>query len=81
VLLLPINVLGQLTRTLSLAIRLFGNMISHQIVVAVLLLILPLIVPAVLDVFGLFVGVLQTYIFTLLTIVYIGGAARAEGAF
>jgi F-type H+-transporting ATPase subunit a len=78
---LPINLLGQLTRTFSLAIRLFGNMVSHQIIVAVLLLILPLVVPAVLEVFGLFIGVLQAYIFTLLTIVYIGGAARAEGEF
>jgi F-type H+-transporting ATPase subunit a len=78
-LLLPINVLGQLTRTFSLAIRLFGNMISHQIIVAVLLLILPLVIPAVLNVFGIFIGVLQAYIFTLLTIVYIGGAVRAEG--
>jgi F-type H+-transporting ATPase subunit a len=79
VLFLPINVLGNLTRTLSLAIRLFGNMVSHQIIVAILLLILPLVVPAVLEVFGLFIGVLQAYIFTILTIVYIGGAVRAGG--
>lgn len=79
VLFLPINVLGHLTRTLSLAIRLFGNMVSHQIIVAILLLILPLVVPAVLEIFGLFIGVLQAYIFTILTIVYIGGAVRATG--
>ncbi|MGE0822372.1 MAG: F0F1 ATP synthase subunit A [Candidatus Binatia bacterium] len=77
--LLPINVLGNITRTLSLAIRLFGNMISHQIIVAVLLVILPLVVPVLLELFGLFVGILQAYIFTLLTIVYIGGAVRAGG--
>ena len=76
---LPINVLGNLTRTLSLAIRLFGNMVSHQIIVAILLLILPLVVPAVLGIFGLFIGVLQAYIFTILTVVYIGGAVRAGG--
>ncbi|HUX86465.1 MAG TPA: F0F1 ATP synthase subunit A [Chloroflexota bacterium] len=79
VLLLPINVLSQLTRTFSLAIRLFGNMISHQIIVAILLLILPLMLPAVLEVFGLFIGVIQAYIFTILTIVYIGSAVRADG--
>lgn len=79
IILFPINVLSNLTRTLSLAIRLFGNMISHQIIVAVLLLILPLVIPAVLEVFGLFIGVIQAYIFTILTIVYIGGAVRAEG--
>ncbi|HYB44520.1 MAG TPA: F0F1 ATP synthase subunit A [Candidatus Methylomirabilis sp.] len=76
---LPINVLGHLTRTLSLAIRLFGNMVSHQIIGAILLVILPLIVPAVLQMFGLFIGVLQAYIFTILTAVYIGGAVRATG--
>jgi len=79
VILFPINVLSHLTRTVSLAVRLFGNMISHQIIVAVLLLILPLLIPAVLEVFGLFIGVIQAYIFTILTIVYIGGAVRAEG--
>lgn len=81
ILLLPINVLGNLTRTFSLAIRLFGNMMSHQIIVAILFVILPLVVPAVLEIFGLFIGVLQAYIFTVLTIVYIGGAVRAGGEF
>jgi len=52
-------------------------MVSHQIIVAVLFVIVPLLVPALLEVFGLFVGVLQAYIFTVLTIVYIGGAVRA----
>ena len=78
-LMLPMNVLSHLTRTFSLAIRLFGNMLSHQIIVAVLLVVLPLVVPAVLEVFGLFIGVLQAYIFTILTVVYIAGAVRAEG--
>ena len=77
--LLPINILGLFTRTLSLAIRLFGNMLSHQIIVAILLVILPLVVPVVLEIFGLFIGILQAYIFTVLTIVYIGGAVRAGG--
>jgi F-type H+-transporting ATPase subunit a len=77
--LMPINILEHLTRTLSLAIRLFANMISHQIIVAVILLILPLVVPVILEIFGLFIGVLQAYIFTILTVVYLGGAVRAEG--
>jgi F-type H+-transporting ATPase subunit a len=79
VLILPMNLLGHLTRTFSLAIRLFGNMLSHQIIVAVLLVVLPLIVPALLEIFGLFIAVLQAYIFTILTVVYIAGAVRAEG--
>ena len=76
--LLPFNILSSLTRTVSLAIRLFGNMLSHQVIVAILLLILPLVIPAVLQVFGLLIGVLQAYIFMILTIVYIGGAVRGE---
>lgn len=79
-LLVPVNVLGHVTRTVSLAIRLFANMLSHQVIVAVLLLIAPLVVPVIFELFGLFVGALQAYIFTLLTIVYIGGAVRAQGA-
>jgi F-type H+-transporting ATPase subunit a len=77
--LLPINILEHFTRTLSLAVRLFGNMLSHQIIVAILLLMLPLVVPVVLEILGLFIGILQAYIFTVLTIVYIGGAVRAAG--
>ena len=76
--LLPFNILATFTRTISLAIRLFGNMLSHQVIVAVLLLILPLVVPAVLEVFGLLIGVLQAYIFMVLTVVYLGGAVQGE---
>ncbi|SEP08606.1 ATP synthase F0 subcomplex A subunit [Halogranum amylolyticum] len=79
-LLVPINVLGHITRTISLAIRLFANMLSHQVIIAVLLLIAPLVIPVLFELFGLFIGALQAYIFTLLTIVYIGGAVRAQGA-
>ena len=79
--LLPINLLSHLTRTFSMAIRLFGNIMSHQIIVSIVLVIVPLVIPAVLQIFGLFIGVLQAYIFTLLTMVYIGGAARADGEF
>jgi len=78
--LVPINVLGHITRTVSLAIRLFANMLSHQVIIAVLLLVAPLVIPVIFELFGLFIGALQAYIFTLLTIVYIGGAVRAQGA-
>ena len=78
--LLPINLLHYLSRTFSLAIRLFGNMLSHQLIVAIMLLVLPLVVPVVLELFGLFVGVLQAYIFVVLTTVYLGAAMQAEEA-
>jgi F-type H+-transporting ATPase subunit a len=78
--LLPINILHYVSRTFSLAIRLFGNMLSHQLIVAIILLILPLVVPVILEVFGLFVGMLQAYIFVVLTTVYLGAAVQAEEA-
>ncbi len=77
-LLFPINILHYLSQTFSLTVRLFGNMLTHQLIVAILLLILPLVVPALLEILGLFVGILQAYIFTVLTIVYIGAAVQAE---
>ena len=79
--LLPINLLSQVSRTVSLAVRLFANMLSHQIIVGIILLILPLVLPVILELFGLFIGVIQAYIFTILTMVYIGGAVRAGGGF
>lgn len=79
-LLVPINILHYFSRTLSLAIRLFGNMISHQLIVAIILAILPLIVPVILELFGLFIGALQAYIFIVLTTVYLGSAIQAEEA-
>ena len=78
--LVPINILHYVSRTFSLAIRLFGNMISHQLIVAIILLILPLVVPVILEVFGLFIGILQAYIFIVLTTVYLGAAVQAEEA-
>ncbi len=77
-LLFPINVIHYFSRTLSLAIRLFGNMVSHQVIVAIVLVILPLLVPVVLEIFGLLIGLLQAYIFVVLTVVYLGGAVQAD---
>jgi len=79
VFMLPLEILTQLTRTLSLALRLFGNILSTQLIVAVLFSLLPFFVPLPLQVFGIFTGVLQAYIFTVLAAVYIGAALQATG--
>jgi len=71
---LPLELIGQLSRTLSLALRLFGNVLSTEMVVAVIFSLVPLVVPVPLIAFGMFTGILQAYIFTVLAAVYIGAA-------
>ncbi len=72
VFLLPLEIVSQLTRTLSLTLRLFGNVISAELIVAVIFALLPVFVPLPLVGFGIFTGLLQAYIFTALSAVYIG---------
>jgi len=68
---LPFNFIGEISRTMALALRLFGNMMSQNLLVAVLLSIVPLFLPAVMDLFGLLIGQVQAYIFSILATVYI----------
>ena len=75
---LPFNILGELSRTLALAVRLFGNVMSFAKIVAILLAVAPLVFPALLNALGLLTGVIQAYIFTVLTIVYISAGSRAR---
>jgi len=78
-LMLPFTVLGEITRTLALAVRLFGNMMSNTMLVAILLLIAPLVFPMLMQGLGLLFGVLQAYIFTVLALVYIAsGTSEAD---
>lgn len=71
---LPFTIIGELSRTLALAVRLFGNVMSGNVIVAILLSIAPLFFPLIMQVFGLLIGVLQAYIFSILAIVYIASA-------
>jgi F-type H+-transporting ATPase subunit a len=75
---LPLEIIGQLSRTLSLTLRLFGNMISTELVVAVMFALVPLFVPLPLIGFSMFTGMLQAYIFTVLAAVYIGAGLEAD---
>jgi len=74
----PFNIIGDFSRTLALAVRLFGNVMSGTLIVAVLLIITPLFVPIVMQVLGLLIGQIQAYIFTVLATVYIASATRVE---
>ncbi len=74
-LLLPLNILSEITRTFSLMIRLFGNMMSHEFVLAIVAFLAGLIVPIPFLALGILIGLIQAYIFTVLAAVYIGAAA------
>jgi len=77
-LMLPFNILGELSRTLALAVRLFGNIMSGTKVSAILLSLAPLFFPVVMHALGLLTGVIQAYIFSVLAMVYIASATRAQ---
>src|SRR5580704_11508367 len=75
---LPFNIISELSRTLALAVRLFGNMMSGAMIIAILLTITPLIFPIVMTSLGLLTGMVQAYIFTVLAAVYIAAATRTR---
>jgi F-type H+-transporting ATPase subunit a len=75
---LPLEAVSQVSRTLSLAVRLFGNILSTRLIVAVIFSLLPLFVPLPLQAFSIFTGLLQAYIFTALASVYIGAGLQAS---
>jgi F-type H+-transporting ATPase subunit a len=84
---LPFNLIGELSRTLALAIRLYGNIMSGTVIVAILLSITPFLFPIVIQLLGLLTGLIQAYIFAILAMVYIasamgphsGGAGNGSG--
>ena len=74
----PFHVMGEISRTLALAVRLFGNLMSHEKVIAILLAVTPLFFPVVMQVLGLLIGIIQAYIFAVLTMVYIASATQSH---
>lgn len=73
---LPFNIVGELSRTLALAVRLYGNMMSGAVIGAILLAFVPLFVPVLMQLFGLLTGMIQAYIFSVLAMVYIASATQ-----
>ncbi len=73
---LPFNIISELSRTIALAIRLFGNVMSTGLLVAILLSIVPLFFPIVMQAFGVLIGVIQAYVFAILSMVYIASGMR-----
>jgi F-type H+-transporting ATPase subunit a len=76
VIMLPFNVISEVSRTLALAVRLFGNMMSGAMIIAILLTITPFLFPIVMTALGLLTGMVQAYIFSILAAVYVAAAVR-----
>lgn len=74
--LLPFHIISELSRTLALAVRLFGNVMSEGMIGAILISIAPFFFPIIMQVLGLLTGLIQAYIFAILAVVYIGSASN-----
>jgi F-type H+-transporting ATPase subunit a len=73
-LMLPIEIIGHLARPLSLSLRLFGNMYGHEIILMIFFTLVPLLLPIPMMVMGILVALIQTFVFMLLSMIYIAGA-------
>jgi F-type H+-transporting ATPase subunit a len=78
IVMIPLHIMSEISRTLALAIRLFGNVMSGNKVVAILLAISPFVFPAVLSILELMIGLIQAYIFAVLATVFIASVVRAR---
>lgn len=78
IIMLPFNIISEVSRTLALAVRLFGNMMSGAMIIAILLTITPFLFPIVMTLLGLLTGIVQAYIFFILATVYIAAATRSQ---
>ena len=76
---LPLNIVSEITRTFSLMVRLFGNVMSGEFMIALVLALAGLFVPIPLMALEILVGVVQAYIFTVLATVFIGAALDSAG--
>ena len=77
---LPFNVIGEISRTIALAIRLYGNVMSGTVIVGILISIAPFFFPIVMTLLGLLTGLIQAYIFAVLAMVYIASATSPPSA-
>lgn len=78
VIMLPFNIVTELSRTLALAFRLFGTMLSDTMILAIVILLAPLFFPILVKLLGLLIGMVQAYIFTILAMVYIAAAVSGK---
>jgi len=69
-----IEIIGHIARPLSLTLRLFGNMWGHEIVLMIFIMLVPFLVPMPMMLMGVLVAFIQTFVLTLLAMIYIAGA-------
>ncbi len=77
-LMLPFNIVSEASRTIALAVRLYGNVMSGTMIVGILIAVAPFFFPVVMQILGLLTGLIQAYIFAILAMVYIGSASRTR---
>ena len=77
-LMLPFNIVGELSRTVALAVRLYGNVMSGTVIAGILISVAPFFFPVLMQLLGLLTGLIQAYIFAILAMVYIASASRAR---
>jgi len=77
-LLLPFHLIAEVTRTIALSVRLFGNMLSGDMIAVILIGIMGFLVPVPFYILHVIIGIIQAYIFGILTLVFIAGAIRAK---
>jgi len=80
IIMLPFNIIGEISRTFALAVRLFGNIMSGTMIISIMLIIAPFIFPIVMTALGLLTGMVQAYIFFILASVYIAAATSVSDA-
>jgi len=79
ILMCPIELISHIARPMSLGIRLFGNITGDHLVTAIFFGLVPILIPVIFMFLGLFVAFVQTFVFTLLSMVYFAGAVSHEG--
>ena len=77
-LMLPFNIISELSRTVALAVRLYGNIMSGTVIAGILLSLAPFVFPVLMQLLGLITGVIQAYIFAILAMVYIASASSVR---
>jgi F-type H+-transporting ATPase subunit a len=75
---LPFNIIGEISRTVALAVRLYGNVMSGTVIVGILISVAPFFFPVLMQLLGLLTGFIQAYIFAVLAMVYIASASRTR---
>jgi F-type H+-transporting ATPase subunit a len=78
IIMLPFNIIGEISRTFALAVRLFGNIMSGTMIISIMLVTAPFVFPIVMTALGLLTGIVQAYIFFVLASVYIAAATSVS---